>query len=106
MNKPNPQPHLLVFKVNDIQKEAHIYEEIAERIKKAVPSAWQISQNAFLVPGNVQLNEAEDSFFGVLGRDRQYFNFQLSPPVFARCDQETQKRLDSLGLDPYCTSTE
>jgi hypothetical protein len=99
-------PHLLVFKVKNLQKEAHLYDEIAERIKKAVPKSWRISQNVFLIPSNTELNEAEDSFLSVMGKDRQYFNFQLSAPVFARCDQETQKRLDSFGLDPYCNTIE
>jgi hypothetical protein len=106
MTPSQTNPHLLVFKVKDLQKEGHLYEEIAKRIKERVESAWQVSQNAFLIPHNTQFNEAEQSFFGVLPKGAQYFNFVLCPPVFAHCDSETQKRLHLLGLDPYCTTSE
>ncbi|HTY87594.1 MAG TPA: hypothetical protein VMB80_09035 [Candidatus Acidoferrum sp.] len=105
-NNRNTHPHLLLFRVAELQKDCHIYDSIAERIAKEVPSAWRVSQNAFLIPSNVEFNEAEMTFSGLLPKGAQYLNLQICPPVFAHCDSETQKYLSRLQLDPYCTQSE
>ena len=94
--------HLLIFYVPDTHTRERSYRTLGMRIRKLLPKAVRVSENAFVI-ADFGFADAEHEIIQILPEHASFFHFALKRAVTGVYAPAIQKLLLDLGLDAYCT---